>query len=268
MKKTILTLVMMLTMALAIPSANAAPVSKAESVIDASMKGVERVKEKIDEALDDTITTSDGATVEIDGHKGELSPDDIKEISNQWVSVAKQMFISGSFCLLGLVALVLCFRYLTRRRKYAVIEKAIINNYPLNDLAMSEAKRTAIYVPQPVYPAAAPAGSAQRPVAVTSMPNWRALMPAVKWIAWGTLFVLFSIAACDGGEDPFWPIGLVLILVGVCKGFILYKEQKALQEAWNLNVSRQQQEEPMREGIPVPPPMDNDYKEDDTYQPY
>ena len=100
------------------------------------------------------------------------------------------------------------------------------------------------------------------------MVNWRALMPAIKWIGWGTLLVLFSVAIGDA-ENPFWPIGLALIVVGVCKGAILYKEQKALQEAWNRG-QQMQPREPMREGIPVPPPFDDDYKEDDNtpYQPY
>jgi hypothetical protein len=289
MKKTILSLVMILTVAFA---ASARPVIKAtpaknkanvefkgdsivvsdgeESVTVSGLPEIQKVRDKINQALDDTLTGGSGTTIEIGDQKGELSPDDIKEISNQWASVVKQMVISGSFCLLGLVALVLFFRYMMRRRKYDVMEKAIMNNYPLNDVAFNESKNTAIYVPQPVYPAnGGPRTSPQQPVTMNAMPNWRALMPAVKWIAWGVLLVLFSVAACNGGEDPFWPIGLVLMLVGVCKGFILYKEQKVLQEAWNLNAGRQQQE-PMREGIPVPPPFDEDYKEDDsnTYQPY
>ena len=81
--------------------------------------------------------------------------------------------------------------------------------------------------------------------------------------------VLFSVAIGDF-ENPFWPIGLALIVVGVFKGFILYKEQKALQEAWKRAGQMPPKNTPMREGIPVPPPIDNDYKEDDnnTYQPY
>lgn len=287
MRKTILTLALMFTMAIAVTAGPAVKATPASSKTNVEFKGdtlvvtdgdesvkvsgidLQKVNEKINEALDDTLTAG-GTTVEIGDRKGELSPDDIKEISNQWASVVKQMVISGSFCLLGLVALVLFFRYMMRRRKYDVMEKAIMNNYPLNDVAFNESKNTAIYVPQPVYPAnGGHMTSPQQPVTMNAMPNWRALMPAVKWIAWGVLLVLFSVAACNGGEDPFWPIGLVLMLVGVCKGFILYKEQKVLQEAWNLNAGRQQQE-PMREGIPVPPPFDEDYKEDDsnTYQPY
>jgi len=306
MKKTILTLALMLTMALA---ATAAPVIKAtpaskpsvelkgdtitvsdgdKSVTLSGLPEMQKVRDKINRALDDTLNAGSGTTVEICDHKGELSPEDVKEISNQWASVVKQMTISGSFCLLGLVALVLFFRFLNRRNKYRVIEKAIDNNYPLNELSLNDTKRSAIYVQQPVVTAprmanAAPAPqqagqvpvgtpisgqTADNPIVMTDMVNWRALMPAVKWVGWGTVLVLFSIAIGDA-ENPFWPVGLALMGVGLCKGFILYKEQKALQEAWKRG-QQMPPREPMREGIPVPPSFDNDYKEDDntTYQPY
>ena len=306
MKKTILTLVMVLTMALTItagPAIKAKPSSKAniefkgdsivvtdgeESVTLAGLPELQKVRDKINRALDDTLTAGSGTTVEIGDHKGELAPEDIKEISNQWASVAKQWAISGSFCLLGLVALVMFFRFLNRRNKYRVIEKAIENNYPLNELSLTDAKRSAIYVQQPVVTAppvmnAAPAPqqpgqvpvgtpisgqTADNPIVMTDMVNWRALMPAVKWIGWGTVLMLFSVAIGDA-ENPFWPIGLALMVVGLCKGFILYKEQKALQEAWNRG-QQMSPREPMREGIPVPPSFDQDYKEDDNtpYQPY
>ena len=265
MKKTILTFVMLLMIALAAPTAMGAPITKTDSVIDASMKGVERVREKIDQTLDDTIaSTNDGVITIGDAN---MTPEDIKAISDQWASVVKQMFISGSFCLLGLVALVLTFRFLNRRNKYRVMEKAIECNYPINDLSLSDAKRSAIYVQQPVVTAAPQAGQVHvgapisgqtpdNPIVMTDMVNWRALMPAIKWIGWGIVLVCFSIAAC-GGDDPFWPIGLALIFVGVCKGFILYKEQRTLQEAWKRAEQMRPQQEPMREGIPVPPPMDN-----------
>lgn len=306
MKKTILTLALMLTMALA---ATAAPVIKAtpaskpsvelkgdtitvsdgdKSVTLSGLPEMQKVRDKINRALDDTLNAGSGTTVEIGDHKGELSPEDVKEISDQWASVVKQMTISGSFCLLGLVALVLFFRFLNRRNKYRVIEKAIDNNYPLNELSLNDTKRSAIYVQQPVVTAprmanAAPAPqqagqvpvgtpisgqTADNPIVMTDMVNWRALMPAVKWVGWGTVLVLFSIAIGDA-ENPFWPVGLALMVVGLCKGFILYKEQKALQEAWKRG-QQMPPREPMREGIPVPPSFDKDYKEDDntTYQPY
>ncbi len=310
MRKTILLLAMMLTMTLA---ATAGPVIKAtpakekantniqfkgdsititdgdESVTVSGLPEMQKVRDKINRALDDTLNAGSGTSVRIGDNEGELAPEDIKEISNQWASTVKQMAISGSFCLLGIVALVLLFRFLNRRNKYRVIEKAIENNYPLNELSLNDTRRSAIYVQQPVVTATPPAfngAPAQQPgqvpvgtpiggqtpdnpVVMTDMVNWRALMPAIKWIGWGTLLVLFSVAIGDA-ENPFWPIGLALIVVGVCKGFILYKEQQSLQEAWK-RAQQMQPREPMREGIPVPPPMDEDYRNDDdnnTSQPY
>ena len=294
MRKTILTFAMMLMMALnatAGPIVKATPASKTnvefkgdsivvtegdQSVTLSGLPEMQKVRDKINAALEDTLT-SGGTTVEIGDQRGELDPEDIKEISNQWASVAKQWAISGSFCLLGLVALVLFFRFLNRRNKYRVIEKAIENNYPLNELSLNYTKRSAIYVQQPVVTAAPQPGQVptgtplegmapQQPIVMTDMVNWRALMPAVKWIGWGTVLILFSVAIGDA-ENPFWPIGLALAVVGLCKGFILYKEQKALQEAWK-RAQQRQSNEPMREGIPVPPAFGNDpvYNNDDPYQ--
>ena len=305
MRKTILTFLMMLTLTMA---ATAGPVIKAtpaKGKANVEFKGdtlvvtdgdesvtvsglpMQRVRDKINNALDDTLTGGSGTTVEIGDHHGDLSPEDVKEISNQWASVVKQITINGSICLLGLVALVLLFRFLNRRNKYRVIEKAIENNYPLNELSLNDTRRSAIYVQQPVVtappvvngasaqqPGQVPVGTpiqgqtASNPIVMTDMVNWRALMPAVKWVGWGTLLVLFSVAIGDA-ENPFWPTGLALIVVGVFKGFILYKEQKTLQEAWKRG-QQMQASQPMREGIPVPPPLDEDYKNDDdnTYQPY
>ena len=296
MRKTILTFAMMLMMALSAtagPIVKATPASKTnvefkgdsivvtegdQSVTLSGLPEMQKVRDKINAALEDTLTAG-GTTVEIGDRRGELDSEDIKEISNQWASVAKQWAISGSFCLLGLVALVLFFRFLNRRNKYRVIEKAIENNYPLNELSLNDTKRSAIYVQQPVVTAAPQPGQVptgthlegmtpQQPIVMTDMVNWRALMPAVKWIGWGTVLILFSVAIGEA-DNPFWPIGLALAVVGLCKGFILYKEQKALQEAWNRG-QQMYPRETMREGIPVPPPFDEDYKEDDNtpYQPY
>ena len=304
MRKTFLTLAMMLIMAFsatAAPTISATPASKTgmelkgdsvtvtsgDKSITIPSVDLQKVNEKINKALDDTLTAG-GTTVEIDGHKGELTSDDIRVISSQWAVTAQAISVASIVGLLALVALVLFFRFLNRRNKYRVIEKAIENNYPLNELSLNDTKHSAIYVQQPVVTSTPPAfngAPAQQPgqvpvgtplsgqtpnnpVVMTDMVNWRALMPAIKWIGWGTVLILFSVAIGDI-ENPFWPIGLALVVVGVCKGFILYKEQIALQEAWKRS-QQMHPREPMREGIPVPPPMDEDYRDDDnnTYQPY
>ncbi len=309
MKKAILIFTMLLTMtitAIAAPVIKATP-AKGKVATNVQVKGdslvvtddgqsvtvtglpMQKVKDKINKALDDTLTGGNGTTVEIGGHERELTAEDIKVISGQWAVTSQVIACASIIGLLALVLLVLFFRFLNRRNKYRVIEKAIENNYPLNELSLNDVKRSAIYVQQPVVqaPPVVHAASthqsgqvtmgtpiqgqnAGNPIVMTDMINWRAMMPAVKWIGWGILLVLFSVAIGQGGEDPFWPIGLALVVVGVCKGFIIYKEQKMLQDAWK-RAEQMQPREPMREGIPVPPAFDNDYKEDDdntTYQPY
>lgn len=251
---------------------------------------LEKVNEKINKALDDTLTAGNGTTVEIGNRRGELSPEDIKVISGQWAVTSQVIACVSVLGLLLLVLLVLFFRFLNRRSKYRVIERAIENNYPLNELSLNDTTRSAIYVQQPVVtappvinaaapqqtggvPVGTPIGgqTPDTPIVMTDMVNWRAMKPAIAWLGWGAAG-LFCGLAIDG-SNPLTPIGLALIFVGLCKGFIIYKEQKALQEAWRRaeqKRSTEPQQEPMREGIPVPPPFDEDYKEDDnnTYQPY
>ena len=284
MRKTILTLAMMLMMALASIAAPATPavpaVPSAANVAalktDSVNEAVQNVKEKINDALDDTITTSNGIHI---SDSEELSPEDLKYMSDHWGEIVKNIAYASIAGLLGLVLLILFFRFLNRRNKYRVIERAIENHYPLESLPLGDVNRSAVYVQQPVVaapqppfnPAAqqqtgratvgTPIGAAPNaaPMVMTGMVNWRALMPAVKWIGWGLAFFLFGI--CIDLENPFWPVGLALIFVGICKGFILYNEQKALQQALQRSQEMQRQE-PMRTGVPVPPPMN--YTDDDS----
>lgn len=315
MRKTILTMVMMLTMALAAtagPVIKATPASKTsvelkgdsvvvndgdQSVTVSGLPELQKVRDKINDALDDTLTTGSGTTVEVEGHSSDLSSEDIKYMSDHWGEVAKKICYASIAGLLALVLLVLLFRFLNRRNKYRVIEKAIENNYPLNELSFNDSKHSAIYVQQPVVTAAPPipaapqmgaatqpgevpvgtpvgtplqGQTANNPIVMTDMVNWRAMMPAIRVMGWGLFLALFGLFVC-GGSDPFTYIGLALMFVGVCKGFILYKEQQALQEAWRRAQAQQPKQETMREGIPVPPPLDEDYKSDDDntpYQPY
>lgn len=288
MKKTILALVMVLMAAMAVQEVQAAPVKpvkqvvqlKSDSVMSSTAEEMEKVREKINEALDDTLTTGSMGSVSIGGEK-DLTPEDMIQMSAQWAEVVKKVGYASIAGLLALVLLVLLFRYLNRRNKYRVMERAIENNYPLNDLSFTDAKRSAIYVQQPVVSAAAPQQPGQvpvgtpiqgqtpdNPIVMSSVFNWRALMPGIRVFGWGLFLLLFGLFVC-GGNDPFTIVGLALMFVGLCKGFILYKEQKALQEAAN-RAQMTQPRQTMREGIPVPPPLDDDYKDDENepYQPY
>ena len=300
MKKTILTFVMMMTMAFTLTAVPTIKANNPKSQTNVELKGdtivvtdgdesvtvsglpeLQKMRDKINRTLDDTLTAGNGTTVEFGNHEGDLSPEDIKYMSDHWGEIAKQMCYASIAGLLGLVLLVLLFRYLNRRNKYRVMEKAIENNYPLNDLSLSDAQRSAIYVQQPYVAAPAPQQpgqvpvgtpiegmTPQNPVVMTDMFNWRAMMPAIRVLGWGLFLALFGAFVC-GGNDPFTFIGLALMFVGLCKGFILYKEQKALQEAAN-RAQQMPPRQPMQTGTPVPPPFDEDYKEDDStpYQPY
>lgn len=297
MRKTILTLAMTLMMALvaaAGPTGKAAPAENKPSVeltgdtlvvndgdqsVAVSGLPVQKMRDKINRALDDTLTAGNGTTIEIGSHRGDLTPEDIKVISGQWAVTSQVIACASIIGLLLLVLLVMFFRFLNRRNRYRVIERAIENNYPIEHLPLSDVKRSAIYVQQPVMPmppmnqppmnqpsmnqpgnratVGTPLPGTPAPV-VTGMVNWRALMPAVKWLAWGLAFTLFGL--CIDLENPFWPVGLALMLVGICKGFILYNEQKSLQEAFRRAQEKQSQtpvqgnaptEATM--GTPVPP---------------
>ena len=172
MRKTILTFAMMLMMVLsatarpvinATPTSKDAPVGKTqvefkgdsiivndgkESVVVSGLPELKNVRDKINDALDDTLTTGSSSTVQIGDQ--ELSPEDIKYMSDHWGEIVKQICYASIAGLLALVLLVLFFRFMNRRSKYRVIERAIENNYPLNDLSLSDVKRSAIYVQQPV----------------------------------------------------------------------------------------------------------------------
>lgn len=308
MKKTILSLVMMLTMALvatAGPKVTVHPGNKAtagktqvefkgdslvvndgdESVTVSGIPELQKVRDKINEALDDTLATGDAGSISIGDDDMDLSPEDLKAMSEQWADVAKKVAYASILGLLALVLLILLFRYLNRRSKYRVMERAIENNYPLNDISLTDNQRRAIYVQQPVVTASTPMAAAPQqpgqvpvgtpiqgqtpanPIVMTSIFNWRALMPAIRVAGWGVLLALFGIFVCDG-HDPFTYIGLALMFVGLCKGFILYKEQKELHEA-ALRAQDMQPRRPVTQGTPMPPPMDDDYREDnEPYQPY
>ena len=301
MRKTIVTLATMLIALIMALCAAAGPVSKASpagkdqvefkgdtmivsdgdnSVQIAGMSGMQKVRDKIDRVLDDTLTAGNGTTIEIGDRQGDLSPEDIKYMSDHWGEVVKEISRDFIIGMLALVLLVLLFRFLNRRNKYRVIERAIENNYPIESLPIGDARRSTVYVQQPVVTAApqqpgqVPVGTPlsgatpDNPVAVGNVVNWRALTPAVKWLGWGLAFTLFGFAVGDL-ENPFWPVGLALMLVGLFKGFILYNEQKALQDAIN-RAAQNRPHEPMRSGSAVPPAFDQDYKADDDapFQPY
>lgn len=219
------------------------------------------IEHAVDGALDDTLYNGHDAVAAADN--GE--PIDFNAVNEYWSKSVSKIVIVACFCLVFIVLLVVWFRYLTRRRKYRMIEKAIENNYPLTDAMLGDGKRSTVYVQQPMAAQQAqnPAGEPVAPAApgnpaprVTAMTDWSAFNPAIKWLGIGFGLLLFGIF-CDA--SPFTAVGLALMGVGVAKGFIAYRQQQEMQQ-WRAQQPQQPQQpqgEPMREGIPVPPPFDN-----------
>lgn len=216
------------------------------------------IEHAVDGALDDTLYNGHDAVAAADN--GE--PIDFNAVNEYWSKSVSKIVIVACFCLVFIVLLVVWFRYLTRRRKYHMIEKAIENNYPLTDAMLGDGKRSTVYVQQPMAAQQAqnPAGEPVAPAApgnpaprVTAMTDWSAFNPAIKWLGIGFGLLLFGIF-CDA--SPFTAVGLALMGVGVAKGFIAYRQQQEMQQ-WRAQQPQQPQGEPMREGIPVPPPFDN-----------
>ena len=295
MRKTILTLAMMLMLAFVATAEPAASTTStpsgaqtealtSDSVEAKGKDAAQTVKDKINDALDDTLSAKSG-TMNIGDQEVDLTPDDLKEMSGQWADVVRDIAYASIWGLVSLVGAILLFRHLNRRRRYRVIEKAIENNYPLEKLPISEAKHNTVYVQPPVFQQPVPqapmpqapmpqqpgratmgtplaGNAAAAPVVVTGMFNWRSMMPAIQWMGAGLFIFGFGVLY----SEFFILMGLALIFVGLCKGFILYSEQKALQEASRRaqemqpqqypqpqGPQYQQPQEPMRQSTPVPP---------------
>jgi len=290
MRKTILTLAMTLMLAFVATAEPAASTTStpsgaqtealtSDSVEAKGKDAAQTVKDKINDALDDTLSAKSG-TMNIGDQEVDLTPDDLKEMSGQWADVVRDIAYASIWGLVSLVGAILLFRHLNRRRRYRVIEKAIENNYPLEKLPISEAKHNTVYVQPPVFQQPVPqapmpqqpgratmgtplaGNAAAAPVVVTGMFNWRSMMPAIQWMGAGLFIFGFGVLY----SEFFILMGLALIFVGLCKGFILYSEQKALQEASRRaqemqpqqypqpqGPQYQQPQEPMRQSTPVPP---------------
>lgn len=222
------------------------------------------IEHAVDGALDDTLYNGHGAVAAADN--GE--PIDFNAVNEYWSKSVSKIVIVACFCLVFIVLLVVWFRYLTRRRKYRMIEKAIENNYPLTDAMLGDTRRT-VLVQQPArasMPAgepvanAAPAAGAPSPAPqVAVLTDWSAYNPALKWGGIGCGLLLFGVLC---GAEPFTAVGLALMVVGAVKGYICYRQQQEMQQ-WRAQQPQQSQQpqqpqgEPMREGIAVPPPFDN-----------
>lgn len=272
MKKNLLILV--LTLAAALPSqARKANINRSGDTTTIVMNGDTvrvtdgEVKKTISKAINDTLWSEKAETADDETYNYMALDNDarLKEAS-MWSSTVKQISISMCFCIMVVVFMSLLFYLLHRRAKYRVIEKAIENNYPLPpSLGGTPTYKQAPqrpdawrnYAPQQQpqpQPQAQPQAQPQpqqppyqQGMNAPMQPN----MPyRVNYMAYKKSFVLVTVGLMaamffeSAGASPMVCLSMIVVLLGLGKGFVIYKEQKQDQDYWQWQMQQQQQQPP------------------------
>lgn len=265
MKKILLILV--LTLAAALPSqARKANINRSGDTTTIVMNGDTvrvtdgEVKKTISKAINDTLWSETAKAADNDETYNYMALDNdarLKEVS-MWSSTVKQISISMCFCIMVVVFLSLLFYLLHRRAKYRVIEKAIENNYPLPPSLGG----TITYKQAPQRPDAwrnyapqqQPQPQPQRPQQPQQPPYQQGMnapiqpnMPyRVNYMAYKKSFVLVTVGLMaamffeSAGASPMVCLSMIVVLLGLGKGFVIYKEQKQDQDYWRWQMQQQQ----------------------------
>lgn len=273
MKKILLILV--LTLAAALPSqARKANINRSGDTTTIVMNGDTvrvtdgEVKKTISKAINDTLWSERAETADDDETYNYMALDNdarLKEAS-MWSSTVKQISISMCFCIMVVVFLSLLFYLLHRRAKYRVIEKAIENNYPLPpSLGGTPTYKQAPqrpdawrnYAPQQQpQPQPQPQPQAQpQPQQPPYQQGMNAPMQPnmpyrVNYMAYKKSFVLVTVGLMaamffeSAGASPMVCLSMIVVLLGLGKGFVIYKEQKQDQDYWQWQMQQQQQQPP------------------------
>ena len=179
-----------------------------------------------------------------------------------WSSTAETIglaFIWGMVCL---IALIMLFNYLKRRRKYKMVEKAIENNYPLppyifDGHAPTQPMWNTPATQQPVQGIPINDGTPVEPTAddedtptpppfnvqndpwneqATQAPQQPAMgKPRINWRAFQNSFILVAVGLglmIMFHETMLVGIFSILVLIGLGKGFIEFQEQRDAINAW------------------------------------
>lgn len=268
MKKNLLILV--LTLAAALPSqARKANINRSGDTTTIVMNGDTvrvtdgEVKKTISKAINDTLWSEKAETADDETYNYMALDNDarLKEAS-MWSSTVKQISISMCFCIMVVVFMSLLFYLLHRRAKYRVIEKAIENNYPLppslggtptykqapqrpdawrNYAPQQQPQPQPQAQPQPQQP------PYQQGMNAPMQPN----MPyRVNYMAYKKSFVLVTVGLMaamffeSAGASPMVCLSMIVVLLGLGKGFVIYKEQKQDQDYWQWQMQQQQQQPP------------------------
>lgn len=277
MKKILLILV--LTLAAALPSqARKANINRSGDTTTIVMNGDTvrvtdgEVKKTISKAINDTLWSEKAETADDDETYNYMALDNdarLKEVS-MWSSTVKQISISMCFCIMVVVFLSLLFYLLHRRAKYRVIEKAIENNYPLppslggtptykqapqrpdawRNYAPQQQPQPQPQQPQPQAQPQAQPQSQQSPYQQGMNAPMQPNMPyRVNYMAYKKSFVLVCVGFMmamffeSAGASPMVCLSMIVVLLGLGKGFVIYKEQKQDQDYWQWQMQQQQQQQ-------------------------
>jgi len=276
MKKILLILV--LTLAAALPSqARKANINRSGDTTTIVMNGDTvrvtdgEVKKAINKAINDTLWNEKVETADDETYNYMALDNDarLKEV-RMWSSAVKQISISMCFCIMVVVFLSLLFYLLHRRAKYRVIEKAIENNYPLppslgGTITYKQAPQRPDawrnyapqqqpqpqpqrpQQPQPQAQAQPQQSPYQQGMNAPMQPN----MPyRVNYMAYKKSFVLVTVGLMaamffeSAGASPMVCLSMIVVLLGLGKGFVIYKEQKQEQDYWQWQMQQQQPQPP------------------------
>lgn len=295
MKKFLLILV--LTLAAALPSqARKANINRSGDTTTIVMNGDTvrvtdgEVKKTISKAINDTLWSEKAETADDETYNYMALDNDarLKEAS-MWSSTVKQISISMCFCIMVVVFLSLLFYLLHRRAKYRVIEKAIENNYPLPpSLGGAPTYKQAPQrpdawrnyapqqqpQPQPQPQAQAQPQPQQAPYQQGTNAPMQPNMPyRVNYRVYKKSFVLVTVGLMaamffdSAGASPMVCLSMIVVLLGLGKGFVIYKEQKQDQDYWRWQMQQQQPYAPQQQPQPQAPQQPQAEQKPATEQP-
>ncbi len=216
-----------------------------------SFTGIADLQKYIAGVLDDTVLQvkegSDSVTADVDSEDLEIiKAATDKDLHKLWSVTAEEITMATLFTIAAIVFIMLMFRYLHRRRKYKMVEKAIENNYTLPDGVFGTTSRTTQTIimppvpegPQPVVGTpinGAPGNAARAQATAQKMPmsrsiNWMALRGGFIWAAIGVALMLAFLTA---GAPFMVALCAIPTLIGAGKMFVAYQEQRDAVDAWN-----------------------------------
>ncbi len=206
--------------------------------------------------LDDTVINNAEELGNLDNDTDEAeNVNNFLEINRTWSLAAREMVASISMALVAIILIVLFFRYLNRRRKYKVMEKAIENHYELPEGVFGNSTKVVYNTPQYTAPTmGTPVGdpvqgtpvpppfrsyetqgaTAQQPEQGQQPATGQALPPMYNQISWRSLEGRGATAVGLGGmifglitgATPLTGIFCIPFFIGAFKMFSSYMDQR------------------------------------------